>query len=434
MLTDKQCKNALCPPGKKRMRFTDSGGLYLEVSPAGSKRWFWKLYANGKEGRMALGSYPSISLAVARRARDSARLQKSEGKNPVQTRKTEKLKASNPAGDTFKAIALEWHGKQASQWSDGHAKRALRQFERDLFPWIGSRRLQEIEPVELLATLRKIEERGAMETADRGLMLCRQVWRYGIATGRVSRDITEGLKGALSPYRGTHFAAITDPAELGVLLRAIDAYRGGPIVRAALRLAPLLFQRPGELRAAAWTEIDLDRALWTIPAARMKRGKDGKENGDPHAVPLSKQAVTILRDLHPHTGHGVLVFPGERSHERPISENSVRTALISLGYTSELQTWHGFRATARTMLAERLDCDPLVIEAQLAHAVKDANGRAYNRTQYLQHRAAMMQRWADYLDSLRSLPLTAQVADHQVNGKKEKVAQPSMADHFLRRG
>lgn len=313
----------------------------------------------------------------------------------------EKLKATNPAGDTFQAVALEWHAKQAPQWSEGHAERALRQLERDLFPWIGPRRLSEIEPVELLATLRKIEERGAIETADRGLMLCRQVWRYGVATGRVSRDITADLKGALTPYRGRHFAAITEPVKLGELLRAIQAYRGGPIVRAALQLAPLLFQRPGELRAAAWAEIDLDAALWTIPPARMKREKDGKENGAPHLVPLPRQAVEILRELHPLTGRSALVFPGERNHERPISENSVRTALISMGYTPDLQTWHGFRATARTMLAERLDFDPLVIEAQLAHAVKDANGRAYNRTQYLKHRAAMMQAWADYLDKLR---------------------------------
>jgi integrase len=403
MLTDKQCRSAVCPTDKKRARFTDSGGLYLEVSPAGSKRWFWKIYADGKEGRLALGSYPTVGLADARRARDAARLQKSEGTNPVQIRKIAKLKASTSTDETFRAVALEWYDKQSTQWSAGHATRALRQFERDLLPWLGARKLSDVEPPELLATLRKIEERGAIETADRALMLCRQVWKYGIATGKASRNIADGLKGALSPYRGTHFAAITDPAQLGVLLRAIHAYRGGAIVRAALQLAPLLFQRPGELRGAAWSEVDLDTALWTIPAARMKRGKEGKEFGDPHVVPLPKQAVEILRDLQSLTGHGTLVFPGERDHDRPISENSVRTALISLGYTSELQTWHGFRATARTMLAERLDCDPLVIEAQLAHAVKDANGRAYNRTQYLQHRAVMMQRWADYLDTLRNV-------------------------------
>jgi len=400
MLTDAQCKNAVCPAEKARARLADSGGLYLEVSPNGSRRWFWKYRMDGKEGRMALGSYPAVSLTGARKAREAAKLQKNAGRDPVQARKVDKLKASNPAGDTFRVVALEWFDQQSPLWSEAHAVRSKRQLERDLFPWLGDRRLADIEPVELLATLRKVEQRGAVETADRGMMLARQVWRYGVATGRVRRDITADLKGALSPYRGTHFAAITDPVKLGELIRAIRIYKGGPIVRAALQLAPMLFQRPGELRAAEWAEIDLDAALWTIPAARMKRNKAGKEFGDPHLVPLPRQAVEILRGLHGYTGHGRMVFPGERSHDRPISENSVRTALITMGYTPDVQTWHGFRATARTMLAERLECDPLLIEAQLAHSVKDANGRAYNRTQYIKQRADMMQRWADYLDDL----------------------------------
>jgi integrase len=400
MLTDVDCKNATCPPDKKRARLTDSGGLYLEVAPTGSRRWFWKFRKGASDSRVALGRYPDVSLKAARLARDKAKHQRADGVDLGQARKVEKLKATNPAGDTFRVVVWEWFEKQAPQWSEAHAQRSKRQFERDLLPWLGERKLADIEPVELLATLRKVEQRGAVETADRGLMLARQVWRYGVATGRVPRDITADLKGALSPYRGKHFAAITDPAKLGELIRAIRAYRGGPIVRAALQLAPMLFQRPGELRGAEWSEIDLDGALWTIPAARMKRSKDGKENGDPHLVPLPRQAVEILRGLHGYTGHGAKVFPGERSHERPISENSVRTALITLGYTPDVQTWHGFRATARTMLAERLECDPLVIEAQLAHSVKDANGRAYNRTQYIKQRANMMQRWADFLDSL----------------------------------
>ncbi|MDI3511874.1 MAG: hypothetical protein PWQ61_2639 [Betaproteobacteria bacterium] len=402
MLTDPECKNATCPPDKPRKRLADSGGLYLEVSPNGSRRWFWKYRKDGKEGRMALGSYPAVSLSAARKARDAARLTKDAGVDPVQARKVDKLKATNPAGETFRVVVWEWFDKQSPHWSEAHAQRAKRQFERDLLPWLGDRKLSDIQPVELLATLRKVEQRGAIETADRGLMLARQVWRYGVATGRVARDITADLKGALSPYRGKHFAAITDPAKLGDLIRAIRAYKGGPVVRAALQLAPMLFQRPGELRGAEWSEIDLDGALWTIPAARMKRSKDGKENGDPHLVPLPRQAVEILRGLHGYTGHGRMVFPGERSHDRPISENSVRTALITMGYTPEIQTWHGFRATARTMLAERLECDPLVIEAQLAHSVKDANGRAYNRTQYIKQRADMMQRWADFLDAQAS--------------------------------
>jgi integrase len=400
MLTDAQCRNATCQPDKKRARLTDSGGLYLEVSPAGSKRWFQKIYKDGKETRLALGSYPSVGLTAARRARDAAKLQKAEGTDPIQARKVEKLKAMNPAGDSFKVVALEWFEKQEPQWSEAHAVRARRQLERDLFPWLGERRLAEIEPVELLATLRKVEERGAVETADRGMMLARQVWRYGVATGRVSRDITADLKGALQPYRAKHFAAITEPARLGELLRAIKGYKGGPVVRAALQLAPILFQRPGELRGATWAEMDLEAALWTIPAARMKRNKDGKENGQAHSVPLPYQAVRILEALKPYTESTGLVFPGERQRSKPISDNSVRSALIAMGYTPEIQTWHGFRATARTMLAEVLEFDPLLIEAQLAHAVRDANGRAYNRTTYLKQRRDMMQRWADFLEKL----------------------------------
>jgi integrase len=401
MLTDPKCKNASCPETAKRVRLVDGGGLYLEVGANASKRWFWKYRIGGLEKRMALGSYPAVSLKAAREARDTAKKLKGEGRDPVLDRQVAKLRAINPEGDTFERVAVEWHKRQLVKWSAGHGERTLRQLERDLFPWLGKRFIADIAPTEILATLRKIEDRGAIETADRALMICRQVWRYSVATGRADRDITADLKGALTPYQGKHHAAITDPVQLGVLLRAIAAYKGSPAVRAALQLAPILFQRPGELRGAAWAEVDLDNALWTIPPLRMKRGLEGKENGDPHLVPLPTQAVAILRELHTITGHGAMVFPGERSHERPISDNSVRTALISMGYTAEIQTWHGFRATARTMLAERLEFDTNVIEAQLAHAVKDANGRAYNRTQYMEQRRRMMQAWADYLDKLR---------------------------------
>jgi integrase len=400
MLTDSECREATCPPDKKRERLTDAGGLYLEVSPAGSKRWFQKIHRDGKETRLALGSYPGVTLKAARLEQGRIKAQKAEGIDVVQARKLRNTKAANPAGDTFRVVALEWFGKQEPHWSEGHATRAKRQLERDLFPWLGDRRLAEIAPMELLAALRKVEERGAMETADRGLMLARQVWRYGVATGRVDRDIAGDLKGALSPYRGTHFAAITDAERLGDLLRAIKGYKGGPVVRAALQLAPILFQRPGELRGASWAEIDLNAALWTIPATRMKRTREGKENGHPHLVPLPTQAVQILTALKPYTESTGLVFPGERQRSRPISENSVRTALIAMGYTPDVQTWHGFRATARTLLAEILEFEPQIIEAQLAHAVRDVNGRAYNRTTYIAQRRDMMQRWADYLDGL----------------------------------
>jgi integrase len=401
MLTDKQCKNAVCPPDKPRARFTDGAGLYLEVSPAGSKRWFWKTYQDGKEGRLALGSYPAMGLGDARRARDAAKIVKSEGRNPVEVRKVEKLKAARPDGDTFKAVALEWYGKQAPQWSPSHAERSLRQLERDLFPWIGARPIAEIHAMELLAALQKVEERGAIETADRVLMLARQVWDYWLPTADVQqRNITEGLKARLTPYRKKTFAAIVEPARFGELLRALVAYKGGTIVRTALQLAPLLYQRPGNLREMEWAELDLDAALWVIPSAKMKRTKQEKEHGDAHTVPLPTQAVELLRSIQPLTGHGRYVFPGERSHERPISDNSVRSALYALGVGKE-QTWHGFRASARTMMVDELNLDPLAIEANLAHAVKDANGRSYNRTQYLAQRFDQVQRWADYLDKLR---------------------------------
>lgn len=249
MLTDAQCRNAVCPLEKKRHRVTDAAGLYLEVSPAGSKRWFWKTYADGKESRMALGSYPTVTLTSARKARDAARLQKSAGHDPVQVRKVEKLKATRTGGDTFKAIALEWYGKQAPQWSESHAARMLRQLERDLFPWIGERPMVQIHAMELLVALKKVEERGAFETADRALMLARQVWDYWLPTAEVQqRNITEGLKARLTPYRGKNFAAILDPQRMGGLMRAIKGYKGGPIVRTALQLTPLLYQRPGNLR------------------------------------------------------------------------------------------------------------------------------------------------------------------------------------------
>jgi integrase len=400
MLTDAECKNATCPPEKKRARLACSGGLYLEVSPAGSKRWFYKYRKDGKEGRMALGSYPDVGAKDARKARDAAKLQKSTGVDPVQVRKVEKLKALTPAANTFKATALEWYAMKLDSWSSHYAIREKRNLEKDLFPFLGVRDIAYIQPIELLAVVRRVEERGALDVAHRVLTTAGQVWRYAVATGRTSRDITADIRGALKPHHGKHFAAITDPVKLGQLIRVIRGYQGGPIVRAALQLAPMLFQRPGELRAAEWAEFDLDGAMWTIPAVRMKRSVDGKRNGDPHQVPLPTQAVEILRKLHPLTGHGKLLFHGERSHDRPISDNTLRAALMTLGYGPDAQSVHGFRATARTLLAEELNIDPLVIEAQLAHAVKDANGRAYNRTQYLKHRTSMMQQWADYLDKL----------------------------------
>ena len=400
MITDAECKNATCPPERARVRLACSGGLYLEIGTNGSKRWFWKYRKDGKEGRMALGSYPDVGPKAARAARDEAKVKKADGRDPVQARKKAKLKESALGADSFKETALEWYEKHKTRWSDHYAIREKRNLEKDLFPYFATRRIGEIEPIELLAAIRKVEERGALDVAHRVLTTARSVWRYAVSTARAPRDITGDISGALTPHHGKHFAAITKPLELGVLIRVIRGYQGGPIVRAALQLAPMLFQRPGELRGAAWAEIDMDASMWTIPSTRMKRKKKGKENGIPHYVPLPTQAVKILRMLYPLTGGGTLLFPGQRSHDRPISDNTLRAALLTLGYGPNVQSVHGFRATARTILAEVLDVDPLVIEAQLAHAVRDANGTSYNRTQYLKHRTTMMQQWADYLDKL----------------------------------
>jgi integrase len=296
------------------------GGMYLQVSPAGSKRWFLKYRIAGAEKQLALGSYPAVSLTAARKAREAAKLQKSSGAaDPVLVRKAEKLKATRTEGDTFRTVALEWYGKQAPQWSASHAERSLRQLERDLFPWIGARLMTDIHPMDVLAALQKVEQRGALETADRVLMLARQIWDYWLpTTNNAQRNITEGLKGRLTPYRGKSFAAIVEPVRFGELLRAIKHYKGGPIVRTALQLAPLLYQRPGNLRDMEWAELDLNGALWTIPSMKMKRTKLAKEQGEAHTVPLPLQAVALLRGLLPLTGHGRYVFPGERDHDRSI--------------------------------------------------------------------------------------------------------------------
>ncbi len=251
MLTDAQCRNAVCPPDKKQARFADSGGMYLQVSPAGSKRWFLKYRVAGVEKQMALGSYPDVTLTAARKARDVAKLQKSEGHDPLQARKVEKLKSLTPAGDTFKATALEWYEMKLDSWSSHYAIREKRNLEKDLFPFFAARHIGEIEPIELLAAVRQVEERGALDVAHRVLTTAGQVWRYAVATGRAKRDVSADIKGALKPHHGKHFATITDPLKLGELIRVIRGYQGGPIVRAALQLAPMLFQRPGELRAAA---------------------------------------------------------------------------------------------------------------------------------------------------------------------------------------
>lgn len=400
-LTDLAIKAA--KPADKPKRLADSLGLYLEVAPSGGKWWRWKYRFEKKEKRLALGTYPAISLVAARRARDEARDLLRTGTDPGEARKREKVRKSSSVAGDFESVAREWHGTKATGWAASHASTTLRRLERDAFPWIGSRPIAEVDAPELLVLLRRVEGRGAVETTHRLREIIGQVFRFAIATGRAARNPAADLQGALKTAPARHHAAITEPADLANLIRAMRAYRGSLVVRTALQISALVFQRPGEVRAATWSEIDLNAGLWTIPAARMKRSVDEKANGQPHLVPLATQAVELLRELHALTGHrgpAGLVFPGERGQGRPLSENGVRTALRTMGYANEVHTPHGFRATARTILDEILGERVEVIEAQLAHTVRDPLGRAYNRTTFLSERTLMMQRWADYLDSI----------------------------------
>ncbi|MDO8769506.1 MAG: integrase arm-type DNA-binding domain-containing protein [Burkholderiaceae bacterium] len=330
--TDAKFKNAQCPPDSKQKKFYDTGGLFLLVTPNGSKLWRWKYRIRGKEKLFSLGSYPEITLAQARSARDAQRQIKDGGKDPSMVRKQAQLKVSFLDCDTFRAIAQDWYAKKHTPWSRHYAIREQRNLEKDLYPYLATLRMAEIEPQQLLAVLRKVEERGSYDVAHRVLATARSIWRYAVAIGAVKVDITACLKQALNKHVGKHFSAIIEPKALGALLRSIDVYQGSAGTKAALQLSPMLFQRPGEIRGMTWAELDLEKAIWTIPAMRMKRRIEGKLNGDAHIVPLPKQAVEILKNLQLKTGHGELVFPGQRFHDRPISDNTLRAALAALGY------------------------------------------------------------------------------------------------------
>jgi integrase len=381
-------------PQAKPYKLADEKGMYLEVAPSGGKWWRLKYRFEGKEKRISLGTYPDVGLKEAREKRDEARKLLAAGVDPGESRKAQKAASTGDAINSFEVVAREWFSRQRSSWVDSHADKILSRLERDLFPWLGKRPIASITAPELLTTLRRIEERGAVETAHRALQNCGQIFRYAIVTGRAERDPTPALRGALAPVKQSHYPAITDPKAIGALLRAMDDYQGTLITRSALRLAPLVFVRPGELRKAEWTEIDLDAAQWNIPAARMKMR-------EPHLVPLSTQAVAILRELHALTGRGRYVFPSARTGDRPMSDNAILSALRRMNIGKEEMTGHGFRAMARTVLDEVLHVRPDYIEHQLAHSVRDPNGRAYNRTAHLAERAKMMQMWADYLDELK---------------------------------
>ena len=381
-------------PRSKPWKLADGGGLYLLINPTGTRYWRYDYRFTSKRKTLSLGIYPEITLKRARQEHLEAREQQSNGIDPAEHKKIQKLTRHINVSNSFEAIAREWFQIAVADKSDGHKKRTLRALERDIFPAIGGTPIIRISPPELLAALRKIEGRGAIETARRAKQTAGQVFKYAIATGRAEMDPSRDLGGALKNPKKTHRAAITDPKKVGQLLIAMDNYRGSEVVQAALRLSPLLFQRPGEIRAMEWTEINWSQKQWEIPSEKMKMRQ-------PHMVPLSSQAIEILQELFSYTGQGRYVFPSARGGSRCLSDNGVRTALRTLGYKNSDMTPHGFRAMARTLLDEALGYRVDWIEHQLAHAVKDPNGRAYNRTAHLEGRAKMMQDWADYLDMLR---------------------------------
>ncbi|TXT26824.1 MAG: integrase family protein [Gallionellaceae bacterium] len=389
-------------PEAKPYKLADGGGMYLEVMPNGSKYWRVKYRYGGKEKRLAFGVYPDVPLALARERGDEARRLLANDTDPGAVKQAQKAMKLERAANSFEAIAREWFTKHSPGWAASHASKIIQRFEKDVFPWLGGRPIAEITAPELLAVLRRIESRGALDTAHRAHQNCGQVFRYAVATGHAQRDPSGDLRGALPPARGGHFAAIIEPAKAGELLRAVEAFRGTFAVKCALLLAPLVFVRPGELRKAEWADIDLDAAEWRYFVTKTKTE---------HSVPLATQAVAILRELHPLTGHGRYAFPGH-DPQRPMSDAAVNAALRRMGYDTKTEiTGHGFRAMARTILHEELYVKPEVIEHQLAHRVPDTLGTAYNRTKFLKERRAMMQQWADYLDKLKAgaevIPLRA---------------------------
>jgi len=378
----------------KSITLFDGGGLFLLVTPTGGKLWRFKYRFDGKEKKLAFGSYPEISLLDARKRRDEARSQLAHGIDPGTLRKAQK-QANTEATETFEIITREWHERFKSNWTTEYASKIMSRLEGDVFPYIGAKPIKEIKAPELLTVLRRVEARGTFELAHRIRTICGQVFRYAVATGRAERDPAADLRGALSPVQTINRAAIIEPKKVGELLRAIDGYQGSFIVKCALKLAPLFFVRPGELRNAEWEEVSFENAEWNIPASKMKMK-------EPHLVPLSKQAIEILKELHEYTGASRYVFPSGRTFDRPMSDNAILAALRRMGYAKDEMSGHGFRAMARTILDEVLQVRPDFIEHQLAHAVRDPNGRAYNRTAHLVERKKMMQLWANYLDGLKA--------------------------------
>jgi integrase len=393
-LTDtfvRQVKPSGKPAGDK---YTDGGGMYLLVKGPG-KYWRMDYGFHGKRKTLALGVYPEVALAKARQRRDKARGQLADGVDPGVAKREEKLARAEAAANTLEAVSREWLTKTANKRAAVTQAKVTSWLEKDVFPFLGKLPVATIRAKDVLDKVaRRMEARGIHESAHRIVQICSQVFRYAVAVGLVERDVTVDLRGALVSVDKANYAAITEPKQVGQLMRSIHSYGGHPTAVAALKLTPLVFVRPGELRAAEWAEMDLDAAEWRIPASKMKMKVE-------HLVPLSRQAVEILRGLQPFSGHGRYVFPSIRTGERCMSENTINAALRGMGYAKEVMTAHGFRAMARTIMDEVLGERADLIEHQLAHTVKDPNGRAYNRTAHLPARREMMQRWSDYLDGLR---------------------------------
>ena len=379
-------------PQQKPYKLFDGGGLFMLVTPTGGKLWRLKYRFGGIEKLLSIGVYPQISLAEVRQRRDQALAMIANGLDPGNLKKAQKAAQSEEV-ETFEVIAREWHGKFSQSWAPSHANKIIRRLELYVFPWLGNSAIKSITAPELLTVLRRIEAKGTLETAHRTQQNCGQVFRYAVATGRAERDPSADLRGALPPASSKHMATITDPKEIGGLLRSIDTYKGSIVTRCALQLAPLTFVRPGELRQAEWSEINFEGAEWRIPAEKMKAGTL-------HIVPLSTQAITVLREIQPVTGNGRYVFPSPRTDSRPMSENAVLSALRRMGYAKDEMSGHGFRSMASTLLNEQ-GWNRDAIERQLAHAERNSVRAAYNYAEFLTERREMMQSWANYLDMLR---------------------------------
>jgi len=381
-------------------KYADGGGMYLLVKAAG-KYWRMDYRFADKRKTLALGIYPDVSLAKARQRRQDARELLADGIDPSEAKKAKEAQVVAVTANTVQAVGDLWLTTKRGGWSDTHYEREHRNLHKDVYPFIGGRPICQIEPPELLRVIRRVEERGALDVAHRVLLTSRGVWQHAVAEGYAQRDITQDIKKALKTHTKQNYPAITNPAELGKLLRACEGYKGGPVVRAALAIVPVLFQRPGNIRTMRWADLDLDGGMWAIPSADMKRTKAQKLNGAEHLVPLPRQVVEVLRELHPLTGGREFVFPGLRDPKAPMSEAAVSAALNAMGYKN-IQTWHGFRATGRTIIREQLRYPKDVIEYQLAHKGQVTHGGAYDRAEYLDERREMLQSWADYLEKLKA--------------------------------